>query len=189
VVLDGRLTIRGKPSDTNPAVEGDRDALTELGRRSDAKLMTVLRESLAQEGVSADLYQLPAPPRVRSNQVPSGSTRDAPTTYDITACALGYNSVVYPGQTGWYATWSWWGWTNVRICATWANNYPWGPHGTASAYIGNNIYWDGWHTVYDWAFCPPNTSCNFYYQTAAQWWGFSVQVYNAGPDPMGVTVW
>jgi hypothetical protein len=173
-VLDGQLTIQGTPGDPSPKLEGDKHVFDELGQRPEAQLVVGLRERLTAAGVNTTLFAASeAPPEV---------------AYLSSYCT--YTSLVPAGQSRWYGTWSFWGWTNVQTCAAWANNYPWGPYGTASHYIGNWVYSDGWHKVYDWAFCPVSVgSCPFFYRTAAQWWGFSVEIYNSGPDPLGVTVW
>src|SRR5687767_4868557 len=54
-ILD-RVTVSGSPDSTEPAVDGDKEAIRELNELGEMKLVVPLREALDKQGVDRELY-------------------------------------------------------------------------------------------------------------------------------------
>ncbi len=107
-VLDGRLSLTGRPGSVDPEVKGDANAMHEMTERPDIKLLPDLRMALAERGIDDDLYA----PDPKKN--PEANVFNP---YD------GYWHLA-PGESKQFATWSFWYPTYVYIrnfrssCAT-----------------------------------------------------------------------
>ena len=88
----GRLTIYGRPRDTNPRVIGDRTAMAELALRPEAGALLALRDALAEHGLARELFAAPRPEM-------------APR-------------YLAPGEHVTIATWSWW-WSTMIDLWSW----------------------------------------------------------------------
>jgi hypothetical protein len=93
-ILDGRLQVVGSPS-TEPTLMGDRNALEELGRSPEGKLVASLVETLAREGIDPELY---------SSRALAG---------DMSPQSLAGPGWLHCGQAYSIPTWSIWGLVNI----------------------------------------------------------------------------
>lgn len=122
----GRLTIFGRPRDTNPRVIGDHSALADLAARPHAALLHPLRDALDHQHISRDLYAAPRPHGSTAVHIAAGeSTTIAtwswwwPVAIDVWSWHGSARYQMADGRTswadtinGWHRTapgcWSWW---------------------------------------------------------------------------------
>ncbi|WP_437899077.1 hypothetical protein [Sorangium sp. So ce124] len=111
-----------------------------------------------------------AAPEEADNETINGEY-DAEESTEETALELS-NLTLYPGQQATFPTWSWWGWTNVKIT---------NESGTDWGCVSLKV----WNAPSEQLCTPPGTSAS----VARQWAGYQLLVTNAWNVPLRVEVW
>jgi hypothetical protein len=158
-VLGGRAVVRGLTTSIDPRIEGDREAIVELNRRSEMKLVEPLREALKGEGVPAELYR---------GVTEGGGVRPQGV--------MGQQYYLGCGQSEQFPTWAFWKATYVRI----VNRDP----RIATVEIRNPYTWDV-ETVY----ASPYPQIGHALHLYRHYWGFPMRITNlclAGPTTVAL---
>lgn len=157
-LFGGRAVLTGTVDELDPELDGDSAAIDELAAMPESACVGRLRGALLEAGVDDDLVGVEP-------------SEDTITPRDGWA-TLG------PGESAYFPTWSWWGWTNVSMSLYLTYSNPPMVYGCVRLTVRNQSE----------KLC---ASWNQAASVARQWAGYTLQVTNihASWDYMQVHVW